>query len=59
MEVLFKSETLGGRKSSQMLAIMLAYCSTGMEQSIKFQYMFLQHLLLVTLRTLLGELEPR
>jgi hypothetical protein len=34
-------------------------CSSSMEPSIMFQYIFLQHLLPVTLRTLLGELEPR
>ncbi len=39
-----------------MLATMLAYCSSGMEQSIMFQYRFLQHLP-ATLRTLLGEQE--
>ncbi len=47
-----KSQPLGGRKPSQMLANMLAHCPFGMEQSVMFQYMFLQHLL-VTLRTLL------
>jgi hypothetical protein len=39
-----------------MLATMLAYCSSSMEQAIKFQYMFLQHLP-VTLPTLLEEQE--
>jgi hypothetical protein len=53
MDVLFKYEPLGGLKSSQMLANMLAYCPSGMEQSIMFQYMFLQHLP-VTLQILLG-----
>jgi hypothetical protein len=57
LEVLYKSEHLGGRKPSQMLASMLAYCPTGMEQTIMFQFMFLQRLP-VTLRTLLGEQEP-
>jgi hypothetical protein len=47
MDVLFKSEPLSGRKPSQMLVNILAYCPSGMEQSIMFQYMFL----LVTLRT--------
>jgi hypothetical protein len=58
MDILFKSEPLGGRKPSQMLANMLAYCPSGMEQqSIMFQYMFLQRLQ-VTLRTLLEQQEP-
>jgi hypothetical protein len=55
MDILFKPEPLGGRKPSQMLANMLAYCPSGMEQqSIMFQYMFLLRLR-VTLLTLLGE----
>ncbi len=57
LEVLFKSELFTGRKSSQMLASMLAYCPAGMEQTIMFQYMFLQRLP-VTLWTLIGEQEP-
>jgi hypothetical protein len=57
LEILYKSEHLGGCKPSQMLANMLAYCPTGMEQTIMFQFMFLQRLP-VTLRTLLGEQEP-
>jgi hypothetical protein len=57
LDVLFKSEQLGGRKPSQLLANMLAYCPFGMEQTIVFQYMFLQRLP-VTLRTLFGEQEP-
>jgi hypothetical protein len=52
MDILFKSEQLVGRKPSQMLANMLAYCPFGMEQSVTFQHMFLQRLP-VTLRTLL------
>jgi hypothetical protein len=36
LEILYKSEPLGGRKPSQMLASMLAYCSAGMEQTIMF-----------------------
>jgi hypothetical protein len=40
-----------------MLASMLAYCPAGMEQTIMFQFLFLQRLP-VTLRTLLGEQEP-
>jgi hypothetical protein len=52
MGILFKSQALGGRKPSQMLVNMLAYCPFGMEQSVMFQYMFLQRLS-VTLRTLL------
>jgi hypothetical protein len=39
-----------------MLVTMLAYCPSGMEQTIMFQCMFLQGLS-VTLRTLLGEQE--
>ncbi len=31
MDTLFKSEPLGGQKPSQMIANMLAYCSSGME----------------------------
>jgi len=57
LEILYKSEPLGGRKPSQMLASMLAYCPAGMEQTIMFQFLFLQRLP-VTLRTLLGEQEP-
>jgi hypothetical protein len=37
MDILFKSEPLGGRKLSQMLANLLAYCPSGMEQSIHVQ----------------------
>jgi hypothetical protein len=57
LEILYKSEPLGGWKPSQMLASMLAYCPAGMEQTIIFQFLFLQRLP-VTLRTLLGEQEP-
>jgi hypothetical protein len=57
LDVLFKSEPLGGWKPSQLLANMLAYCPSGMKQTVMFQYMFLQSLP-VTLRTLLGEQEP-
>jgi hypothetical protein len=57
LDVLYQPEPLGGRKPSQMLASMLAYCPAGMEQSFMFQNMFLQQLP-VTLRTLLGEQEP-
>jgi hypothetical protein len=57
LEILYKSELLGGRKPSQMLASMLAYCPAGMEQTIMFQFLFLLRLP-VTLRTLLGEQEP-
>jgi hypothetical protein len=53
MDILFQSEPLGGLKPSQILANILAYCPSGMEQFIMFQYMFLQHLP-VTLRTLQG-----
>ncbi len=56
LEILYKSEPLG-RKPSQMLASMLAYCPAGMEQSVMFQFLFLQRLP-VTLRKLLGEQEP-
>ncbi len=53
MDILFKSEPLGGRKPSQMLANFSAYCSSAvMEQSVMFQYMFLQRLP-VTMWTLL------
>ncbi len=57
LDVLYKSEPFSGQKPSQMLANMLAYCPAGMEQTIMFQYMFLQQLS-VTLRTLLGEQKP-
>jgi hypothetical protein len=57
LEILNKSEPLGGRKPSQMLASMLAYCPAGMEQTIMFQFLFLQWQP-VTLRELLGEQEP-
>jgi hypothetical protein len=57
LDVLYKSDPLGGQKPSQMLASMLVYCPFGMEQAITFQYMFLQRLP-ATLRTLLREQEP-
>jgi hypothetical protein len=57
LDVLYKSKPLGGQKLSYMLAIILAYCPSGIEQTIMFQYMFMQRLP-VTLRTLLGEQEP-
>jgi hypothetical protein len=57
LDVLYKSEPLGGQKPSYMLAIILAYSPSGMEQTIMFQYMFMQRLS-VTLRTLLGKQEP-
>ncbi len=41
LDVLFKMEPLGGRKLSQLLASMLAYCLSAMEQISMFQYMFL------------------
>jgi hypothetical protein len=44
LEILYKSEPLGGRKPSQMLASMLAYCPVGMEHTIMFQFLFLQRL---------------
>ncbi len=44
LDVLFKSEPFSGQKPSQMLANMQAYCPAGMEQTIMFQYMFLQQL---------------
>jgi hypothetical protein len=37
MNILFKPEPLGGRKLSQIMANMLAYCPSGMEQTIMFQ----------------------
>jgi hypothetical protein len=49
--ILFKFEPLGDRKPSQMLANMLAYCHSGMEQSIMFRHKFPQRLP-VTSRTL-------
>jgi hypothetical protein len=42
LEILYKSEPLGGRKPSQMLASKLAYCPAGIEQTIMFQFLFLQ-----------------
>jgi len=57
LEMLYKSDPLGGRKPSQMLASTLVYRPFGMEQTIMFQYMLLQRLP-VTLRTLLREQEP-
>jgi hypothetical protein len=48
----------GGRKPFHMLVNILAYCPSDMEQqSIMFQYMFLQRLP-VTLRTLLEQQKP-
>ncbi len=40
MDVLFKSEPLGGQKQSQMLVSMLAYCPCGMEKTIMFLRIF-------------------
>jgi hypothetical protein len=57
LEILYKSEPLGGQKPSQMLASMLACCPAGMEETIIFQFLFLQRLP-VTLWMLLGEQEP-
>jgi hypothetical protein len=54
MDILFKSEPLGGQKPSQMLASMLVYCPSGMEQTVMCQYLFLQRMP-VTLKTFLGE----
>ncbi len=41
IDIPFKSESLDGPKPSQMLPNMLAYCPSGMEQLIMFQYTFL------------------
>jgi hypothetical protein len=38
MDILFTSKPLSGRKPSHLLANMLAYCSSNMEQSVMFQY---------------------
>ncbi len=57
LDVLYKVDPLDVQKPSQMLASMLVYCPFGMEQTIMFQYMFLQRLP-ATLRTLLREQEP-
>jgi hypothetical protein len=38
LDVLYKSEPLGGRNPSKMLANILAYCPSGVEQTIMFQY---------------------
>jgi hypothetical protein len=37
MDTLFESEPFGGRKPSQKIANMLAYCPSGMEQFTMFQ----------------------
>jgi hypothetical protein len=42
LDIFYKSDPLGGQKPSQMLASMLAYCPAGMEQTIMFQFLFLQ-----------------
>ncbi len=55
--MLYKVDPLDVRKPSQMLASILVYRPFGMEQTIMFQYMFLQRLA-VTLRTLFREQEP-
>jgi hypothetical protein len=61
LEQLYKCEPLGGRKPSQLLAAMLAFCPDGEEKGIFFHFMFLQRLPL-HLRSMLGDVthgDPR
>jgi len=56
LENLFKMESLGARKPSQLFTSMLKFCPAGEENRIVFHFMFLQRLP-SSLRTLLGEVE--
>lgn len=56
LELLFKTEPMGGRKPSQLLAAMLQYCPPGEEKGLFFHFMFLQRLP-VALRAMLGDVE--
>jgi hypothetical protein len=54
MDTLFKLGPLGDSKPSQLLALMLSVCPSGMELQPVFQNLFLQQLP-QTLRALLGK----
>jgi hypothetical protein len=56
-DMLQKTEQMGGRKPSKLLADMMEFCPTGLEQSLPFYYLFTQRLP-QALRTQLGEVEP-
>jgi hypothetical protein len=56
-DMLQKTEQMGGRKPSKLLADMMEFCPTGLEQSLPFHYLFTQRLP-QALRTQLGEVEP-
>ena len=56
-DMLQKTEQMGGRKPSKLLADMMKFCPAGLEQSLPFHYLFTQRLP-QALRTQLGEVEP-
>jgi hypothetical protein len=56
-DMLQKTEQMGGRKPSKLLADMMEFCPAGLEQSLPFHYLFAQRLP-QALRTQLGEVEP-
>jgi hypothetical protein len=56
-DMLQKMEQMGGRKPSKLLADMMEFCPTGLEQSLPFHYLFTQRLQ-QDLRTQLEEVEP-
>jgi hypothetical protein len=56
-DMLQKTEQMGGRKPSKLLADMMEFCPAGLEQSLPFHYLFTQRLP-QALRTQLGEVEP-
>jgi hypothetical protein len=56
-DMLQKTEQMGGRKPSKLLADMMEFCPAGLEQSLPFHYFFTQRLP-QALRTQLGEVEP-
>ncbi len=55
--MLQKTEQMGGRKPSKLLADMMEFCPAGLEESLPFHYLFTQRLP-QALRTQLGEVEP-
>ena len=56
-DLLVKTEPMGARKPSQLLASMMEFCPAGMEQTLAFHYFFTQRMP-QALRTQLGETEP-
>jgi hypothetical protein len=56
-DMLQKTEQMGGRKPSKLLADMMEFCPASLEQSLPFHYLFTQRLP-QALKTQLGEVEP-